>query len=246
MYTKIYRGWVKPIYADIRDFVLDTLFPINCLVCATEGKFICDACKMKFARLEHQICIACRKPAPFGITHAGCSTSHGVDGLISVLNYHDENVSNGIITGKYNFIPGMFAILADVLVQKIDADYHQFLDMDDIWYACPVPLSPFRKRWRGFNQAEVLCDEISGKLGLIKLCALERNKNTKTQKDLKRAERIKNMEDAFRLRPKIDVHGKNIILVDDVTTTGSTLLEAAKALKRNGAKQVWCLTIARD
>jgi competence protein ComFC len=91
---------------------------------------------------------------------------------------------------------------------------------------------------------------ISRELDLPILDVLIRKKMTKTQKDLKKEQRIKNVANAFAFKSplfeKEGVRGSSFILVDDVTTTGSTLLEAAKVLKRNGAEKVICLTVARD
>ena len=75
---------------------------------------------------------------------------------------------------------------------------------------------------------------------------LIRSKWTKTQKDLKKEARKENIEGVFKLKDGSNIENQNFILVDDVTTTGFTLLEATKILKRNGAKSVWCLTVARD
>jgi competence protein ComFC len=75
---------------------------------------------------------------------------------------------------------------------------------------------------------------------------LQRIKNTKTQKDLTRAERFTNIARSFTLADGQAITNKNIILIDDVITTGATLLEAVKVLKSAGASQVWCLTLARD
>lgn len=246
MLKQIYHEWAQPIYSDLKNVILDTLFPIHCLVCSREGNFICAVCKSQLTRLETQICIVCKKPSPFGITHSGCESPHGVDGLIAVLNYRDENVSNCIIQGKYSFLPGVFKELGELLAYTLAHEYPQFLGDDELWLVCPIPLSDSRKRWRGFNQSEVLCSTVSHHTGLITSELLTRTKNTKTQKDLKREQRISNVSNAFTLKQKSDVKNKNVILVDDVTTTGSTLFEATKVLKRNGAKSVWCLVLARD
>ena len=118
----------------------------------------------------------------------------------------------------------------------------------------PIPLAKSRKRWRGFNQAEILCRSISAAIGLPVADVLVRKKSTKVQKDLKKDARIENVSGAFGVAKSDDskdrdifqIKNQNFILVDDVITTGSTMLEAVKVLKRNGAKSVWCLTVARD
>jgi competence protein ComFC len=240
----MYQTFIKPLYTDVKTFVLDTLFPISCLGCGAEGEFICGNCKMQVSKLEHQRCIVCQKPTPFGFTHDKCLAPHGADGLISFYNYEDEKVSQILISGKYKFIPEIYNTLGTMIANRIKADHEHLLSTP--YALTPIPLHISRKRWRGFNQAELLCEAMAKELGLEVADVLQRTKLTKTQKDLKRPDRLKNVADAFTLKAGADVHGKSILLVDDVTTTGATLQEAAKVLKRNGAAKVVCLTVARD
>jgi competence protein ComFC len=254
----MYQTFIKPLYLNIKTFALDTLFPISCLACGKEGSFICADCKSTIGKLEHQRCIVCQKQAPFGFTHPSCLAPHGADGLISVLNYHDEKVADIIIKGKYNFLPGVYLELGKIIADQLKTNYPLLTansrqqspkapaDGGQAYELAYVPLHTSRRRWRGFNQAEVLCQALSENLGLPCINVLVRCKMTKTQKDLKKEGRLKNVSDAFKLKEGTDVHNKNIILVDDVTTTGATLAEAAKVLKRNGSAKVICLTVARD
>ena len=244
----MYQNFIKPLFFDVRKFILDTLFPITCLACEREGLFICPDCQSLLTKLEHQRCIACQKPTPFGLTHPKCQTPHGADGLISFYDYHDKKVANIIIKGKYNFLPTVFATLGKIIATKLSQQYPNILISKNIYRLVPIPLSRFRLRWRGFNQAEILCQAISQELGLAITPALIRKKLTKTQKDLKKEARQKNIQGAFAISKylNIPISNKNFILVDDVTTTGATLQEAAAVLKRNGANQVICLTVARD
>jgi competence protein ComFC len=194
--------------------------------------------------LEHQRCIVCQKQTPFGFTHSGCATPHGADGLISFYDYHDDKVSKIIIAGKYKFIPSTYETLGQMISRRLENEHTHLLSIP--YTLTPIPLHSSRKRWRGFNQAETLCQSIAKELDLPIADILLRNKITKTQKDLKRQERLTNVADAFKLKLGADIRGKNLILIDDVTTTGATLQEAAKILKRNGAAKVICLTVARD
>jgi ComF family protein len=105
----------------------------------------------------------------------------------------------------------------------------------------PVPLHPERFRIRGYNQAELLAKELSFRLGIPSLNVLVREKPTKPQFKLKREERMKNVIGVFTVSKKLKtkVKGANIILIDDITTTGSTLRECAKILKKSGVKKYW-------
>lgn len=270
----MYQTLIKPFLIDAKTFVLDTLFPIKCLRCGAEGQFVCARCLSELKRLEFQYCIVCQKQSLGGFTHPGCLTPHCADGLISVLNYHDETVADILIKGKYNFLPGVYEELGRFLAHEITAGYPLLATG---YLLVPLPLHRRRRRWRGFNQSEILCQAMGKELGLPIIDALIRIKSTKTQKDLKREQRLTNVKDAFALSPSplparqsfsdggargdapqgqrgrtddnqktFDIRGQNFLLVDDVTTTGATLLEAAQVLKRNGATKVWCLTVARD
>ena len=274
----MYSTFFKPLFSDIKTFVLDTLFPISCLSCGQEGAFICADCKSTLTKLEHQRCIVCQKNTPFGFTHPHCQTPWGADGLINFYDYHDQKVSKILISGKYNFLPKVYEILGEIIAGKIQKEFPNLTPpapslsnfaeaSSDLrekegvtaiapplfqrggwegFIVVPIPLHTSRQRWRGFNQAEILCQSLNENLGLACINVLVRCKITKTQKDLKKEGRLKNVANAFKLKPGADVHNKNIILVDDVTTTGATLQDAAGVLKRNGAAKVICLTVARD
>jgi competence protein ComFC len=109
----------------------------------------------------------------------------------------------------------------------------------------PVPLHAARKRERGFNQAELLAIELHRACRLPVRPLLKRIRYTTTQTQFVRAERIKNLAGAFRLRRGCDVRDCCVLLVDDVLTTGSTLSECADVLRQSGAASVFAATAAR-
>ena len=109
----------------------------------------------------------------------------------------------------------------------------------------PVPLHPTRQRERGFNQAGLLAELLSARISIPCKSMLERVRYTTTQTALDRAERMENLHNAFRLRKNADVRGLQVLLIDDVLTTGSTLSECARVLKRAGATSVYAATAAR-
>ena len=109
----------------------------------------------------------------------------------------------------------------------------------------PVPLHPARQRERGFNQAGLLAESLSAETSMPSTPVLERIRYTTTQTALDRSERMENLHNAFRLRKNADVRGLRVLLIDDVLTTGSTLSECARVLKRAGAISVHAATAAR-
>jgi ComF family protein len=106
-------------------------------------------------------------------------------------------------------------------------------------------LHPTRQRERGFNQASLLAELLSARISIPYKRVLKRIRYTTTQTALDRAERTGNLHNAFRLRKNGDVRGLHVLLIDDVLTTGSTLSECARVLKRAGAISVYAATAAR-
>jgi ComF family protein len=109
----------------------------------------------------------------------------------------------------------------------------------------PVPLHPKRLRWRGFNQAVLLARELSRAYGVsTDPFLLRRIKPTQPQTQLDEEERRRNVRGAFALSVGRSVEGKTVLLVDDVYTSGATVNECSRTLKRSGAEQIFVLTLA--
>jgi len=248
----MWKNLAKPLFLDIKKFILNTLFPTVCVWCQKEGQFLCGQCMQKVKIIHSQQCIICRQPSPMGLIHAICQRPRSPDGLVSFYDYHNKIISKLIIDGKYLYVEEIFEFLGMLIAERIRKGPYAgiFCQLDEgspRWHLTPVPLANSRLRYRGFNQAEVLCRTLSTELGIYVSDVLVRPKPTKTQKELSRSERLKNVKNAFALNcDKSLIKDQNFIVVDDVITTGATILEAAKVLKINGANKVWCLTIARD
>jgi competence protein ComFC len=111
----------------------------------------------------------------------------------------------------------------------------------------PIPLSKKSLRKRGYNQSEIIARDIARRSGgkIVVENILEKIKETPTQHSIQnRNKRLQNLRDSFQIKNNISVKGKNIILVDDITTTHATLVEARKLLKQNGARSVIGFTVA--
>ena len=113
--------------------------------------------------------------------------------------------------------------------------------LDGADFAVPVPLHPFRRLTRGFNQAA----ELARGLGVPVVPALRRARHTRPQADLPAARRHENVQDVFRLARRASVQGACVVLVDDVSTTGATLEACARTLADGGAREVRALIAAR-
>jgi len=108
-----------------------------------------------------------------------------------------------------------------------------------------VPLHRSRLKEREFNQSLIIADKIAKDLGLPVSNTLEKTKKTRYQNELSKSERLMNLKGAFKVCDSAGICGKNVLLIDDVMTTGATLSECALALLSGGAKKVTCFTLAR-
>jgi len=222
---------------------LDLLFPKRCVSCGAFGKYICDRCFSKIEFLEKPICPICQRQAIGGKTHPKCAGRFRLDGLIVACRYKSP-IKLAIQKVKYKWVYDIENILVDFLASQIWK-----FDFPQNSILVPVPLSKNRKNWRGFNQAEILAKTLSRKFNHPFKDILLRVIETKTQVGLTREERRENVIEAFALDYKVGkkhIAGQNFILVDDVYTSGATMMEAAKILKHAGAKDVWAMAVALD
>jgi ComF family protein len=110
----------------------------------------------------------------------------------------------------------------------------------------PVPLHPRRLRWRGFNQSVLLARQVSCAYDMpMDPFVLVRHRETPPQTQLTEEERRRNMHGAFSLNPDRPIEDKKILLIDDVYTSGATVNECSRTLRRGGAAEVYVLTLAR-
>lgn len=193
------------------------------------------------------ICLVCNRGSIDGLTHPGCRGRYTIDGAFAGIAY--KGIVKKLI---YNFKYKPY--LADLKNCLVELFYESIIQQEifqTVYEIKPVlvsvPLHAKRLRERGYNHARLLADGLSVKLNLPVLDVLQRVRQTKSQFGLNLKDRKKNLSNAFAPSPKVPItQYPNILLVDDILTTGSTLLEAARMLKRNGAKNVWGITLARD
>lgn len=215
----------------------DILFPKKCYGCGVSGSYLCNKCKSGLNRPE-EICPECEKPSVGGWVHGRCRRAHCVDRLVSVFEYRGI-VQKMLKDVKFRSSWKVMKDLAVVMVEgvgEIQKELHDFSVVS-------VPMWEPKERKRGFNQAEILAEKLTEKNQLKYEKLLGRNRETKSQYGLSLKERRKNITGSFELRGR--VKRNKYIIVDDVWTTGSTIRECAKVLKRNGAKEVWGLVLAR-
>lgn len=219
--------------------LLDLIFPKRCVVCSQVGSYLCHQDREKI-KAPPSFCPICLKGAIGGTTHIKCEKKLGLDGLVCLFSYSSP-MKEMIHQLKYRLVRDLQTALITEIVKS-----NRLKQVDFSGFTLtPVPLSGTRKRWRGFNQAEILGEEIAKKFRyrfypdvLVKI------KDTRPQAKLPRAERLKGVRTAFRAGTGELVKNKNFLLFDDVWTTGATMKSAATALKRRGANKVWGLVLA--
>ena len=132
------------------------------------------------------------------------------------------------------------------LVEWLTETFESHVKPDEWDALVPVPLYHRRLRERGFNQAHEMARGLAARRKVPVLDCLYRYRETVSQAKLERAARWENMSGAFRMKQRFDVRGRNLLVIDDVFTTGATVNACAQALAKAGAGQIAVLTIARS
>lgn len=202
----------------------DLLFPVKCVGCNKIGEWLCRECG-SLLKID---------------TSLICSIDQ-FDNLWAVADYNSPIIKKVIELVKYNF-----ATEIAVILEKLIRNYFARREgWDGNVVLVPVPLHRRRELWRGFNQAELICQLVNKILGNpINSSILKRKINSRPQAKLKGRDRLSNVKGIFEAN-KNELIPDKIVLVDDVYTTGSTMKECAEVLKNGGCRYVCGLVVAR-
>ncbi len=215
------------------------LLPSECLVCQQpvvepDEPLVCAGCRVQWRGLPDPRCPTCGEPSPLGLTCRLCPGWPAGFGPVHSAVLLDHRVRPLVHRFKYQ---GWWR-LADAFAMRMVPLLAGVMDADLV----PIPLAVRRRRERGYNQAEQLALALGRRTGLtVRPDRLVRTRETPTQTRLAPEARLANLAEAFRAMPS----GREVILVDDVFTTGATLVSAAGALLDAGAFQVQAITFAR-
>jgi competence protein ComFC len=229
--------------------VASLFYPALCAVChapITRGQYVCQRCLDKAQRIAPPFCAKCSEPFSGAITGeftcGNCADRRlAFDAAVSA--YRSRGVVRFLILQfKYNRQLHLRHPVAEWLQEAMNDPRLSERRFDIM---VPVPLHPARLRERGFNQAQVLANILAQRINVPLIRALDRTRYTTTQTAFDRTERMENLRGAFRLRKNINVRGLQVLLVDDILTTGSTLSECARVLRQTGAHSVYAVTAAR-
>lgn len=223
--------------------ILDLIYPHTCPLCGkVTTEQVCGICRSRLEYIEEPRCMRCGKPLRQQ-EREYCSDcerhAHAFERGYS-LWLHTGSVQNSIYQFKYH----NRRIYGEFYVREMLQRYRDSIRRWNITTIIPIPLSKKRRRARGYNQAEILAKGLGKNLNIPVDCKnLIRVKDTRPQKQMDVRGRKKNLSHAFRWRGKEKIRG-NVLLVDDIYTTGSTIDSAAAELKKAGAREVYFLTIS--
>lgn len=235
--------------SELLQAAVSLLYPPSCTICrktVRAGEYLCDDCEAKVIRIVPPFCERCSEPFEGSINTAfSCAncTHRTIYFAAAVAAYRGRGIVRDVIHQfKYNRQIHLRHLIARWLGAALDDERLRECRFDVL---VPVPLHPARQRERGFNQAGMLAELLSARTSIPCKALLQRIRYTTTQTSLDRSERMENLRNAFRLRKNADVRGLRVLLVDDVLTTGSTLSECSRVLKRAGAASIYAATAAR-
>lgn len=230
-----------PRLTKFKGAALDLLFPQKCLGCGEEGEFLCRNCQQTLPRIIPPVCPKCGRPQSSGIICSNCiSWQNNIDGIRSPYKF-EGLMRQAVHQLKYKNLRSLARPLAMLLKNYL---IHHPLPGQAL---VPVPLHHKRLRERGYNQSYLLAQELSKLINLpvVDDCLI-RVKYLLPQAQTKSVnERLNNVKQAFScLNSRLQ--NTQVLLIDDVSTSGATLDACASALKAAGAISVWGITLSRE
>jgi ComF family protein len=217
-----------------KKFLTDIFFPKFCFGCQKENFYLCDDCESLIEISDY---------------HKAFKTKN-LNDLYFATEYKHPLIKKIVQSFRYEpLVKELKKPLANLLTNSfklLDIAPH-FCKKPSEFVLIPIPLEKRRLKWRGFNQAQEIAKELSISLQIPLLNnALIKIKHTVPQVKLLENERKKNMIGVFSCQNIQKTYNKSVLLVDDIYTTGSTMEEAAKILKKSGIKKIIGMTIARS
>ena len=228
------------VWRQIREALLDLLFPPRCVGCRRPGTWLCPECRGRIEHVTGPLCPCCGRPVTQSdrLCSVCCRMTPPIEGIRSAA-YFEGVLREAIHRFKYRGVRALARPLGQLMAEQWSA-YHIPAEV-----LIPVPLHPARLAERGYNQATLLARELGTAIGLpVEAGSLLRIRATTPQIILDAAARQENVRGAFQCLDE-QIAGRLVVLIDDVCTTGATLSACSAALKGAGAGSVWAYTLAR-
>ena len=232
---------VLPQVVKLKRMALDLLFPQRCVGCGKEGGLLCHSCRWTVPYIAPPLCPRCGKPQPGGTLCPSCVDWQAkIDGIRSPFQF-DGVIRQAIHQLKYRNLRAIATPLAEML--------NDYLATNPVpgEVLVPVPLHRKRLRERGYNQSSLLAKELAKltRLPVIDDYLIRKRFAPPQTRSTTVDERRSNVVNAFTCRNH-RLKDKQVLLIDDVSTSGATLDACAAALKAAGAASVWGLALARE
>ncbi|MDD3145232.1 MAG: phosphoribosyltransferase family protein [Candidatus Gracilibacteria bacterium] len=227
-------------------FFLDLIAPKKCYSCKKEGHFICQNC-YNYEVEFNTVCYVCKGKTKNFEVHDGCKKDVYYDKVIILKHYKSKIISKLVKDAKFYNKKEIFEEFSDLVYDKFLLN-NKIINLND-FVVISIPSYFTRKIFRGYNSSDIFARFFSGKSKIIYLKnVVKKIRYTKQQSKLSKKERIINLKDSFVINQKFieKIKNKNVIILDDVISTGTTLNEISKLLKNNGVKYVIGLIVASD
>lgn len=224
-------------------FYISSLFiEKKCFWCQKSGHFFCEVCR-KWIQIYKSYCYICKKPSENFSVHNSCNHYFSLSQIIVLTRYRHAWIKKLLRHAKFY---NKHQAYTDAISPNTDF-FKKYVDTENSIFI-PVPMHFLRKWKRGYNQSEKIAGILSQILDTpVNTKFIKRIKNTKQQSHLSQSERAKNLSGVFSLKNTQFVDkNSTIYLIDDVISTGSTLSEIAKLLRKNGYKDVRAIVLASD
>ncbi len=228
------------------EYLLELIFPTSCAGCGEYGgELVCGACRDSLPLPAGPRCARCARPALYEVDAcADCLVRKPAFDASYAAGLYRDPLRAMIHRLKYRNGRRLAPYLGGLMVEAVRRSEDGTPAFDVVTF---VPMHRRKRKERGYNQAELLAGEVARGLGLEVTPLLSRLRPGPAQTGLSLAERRENVRAAFGLKGGVSLSGRpHILLVDDVMTSGFTLSEAARSLKRAGANRVTCCVLARD
>ena len=241
---------MNTLFSKALNCLADSFYPRLCPHCGQASDrancHLCWTCHALIKLHTHSLCECCGRLIEGQVQHkflcTTCQAKHPAFDRARSAACYSGVLRKQIHDFKYNHALWLQEELSDLL--KACLQVHFAWEAVDV--IIPVPLHPVRQRERSYNQAELLAENLARHIDRrIEKYALHRMKYTTTQTRLDLTHRQTNIKDAFSVTRSAWIHQRCVLLIDDVMTTGATLNECARVLKKAGARTVWALTVAR-
>lgn len=208
--------------------ILDLIFPRFCSGCRRLGSFMCADCRRHFKYLSGDV------------------TIEGIDHAVSIVSYAGV-VAKIIKDSKYRLASAVLDEFLTVIEPELTKKLEKLKEAAPDLVLQPVPLHPKRYRERGFNQSDIIAKKIRKLTGRPLVRCLRRARHNPPQAQLPHegGSRVENVKGIFEAVPGAQIEGHDFLLIDDVVTTGSTIGDAARALRSAGARRILVISLAK-